>query len=137
MDLVLFCLHYFGTHCMCINTTGCPMILTPFNSDFSWHSKYNSTCYYNICPEYILSFKMKVIWSKSTTNRKLWLLEKIIQICLVRSCVFYIIENQKSLLLCTFQWRNRTKHNFKHNLLAIITFDRNGWFQSDKVHFKA
>ena len=44
--------------------------------------------------------------------------------------------NPKSIL-CTFQWRNRTKHNFKLNLLAIITFHRNGGFQADKVHFKA
>ncbi len=44
--------------------------------------------------------------------------------------------NQKSLL-CTFQWRNWTKHNFKLNLLVIITFDRSDGFQSDKVHVKA
>ena len=43
------------------------------------------------------------------------------EICLVRSCVFYPITKS---LLCIFQWRNRTKHNFKLNLLAIITFDR-------------
>ncbi len=31
--------------------------------------------------------------------------------------------NPKSLM-CTFQWRNRAKHNLKLNLLAIITFDK-------------
>ncbi len=36
--------------------------------------------------------------------------------------------NPKSFL-CTFQWRNRTKHNFKLNLLATITFDRRNRFQ--------
>ena len=40
-------------------------------------------------------------------------------------------------VLCTFQWRNRTEHNFQSNLLAIITLDRSDGFQSDKVHFKA
>ncbi len=44
--------------------------------------------------------------------------------------------NQKSLM-CTYQWRNRTKHNLKLNVLTIITFDRSGRCQSDKIHFKS
>ena len=40
-------------------------------------------------------------------------------------------------LMRTFQWRNRTKHNFVHNFIFIITFDRSDGFQSNKVDMKA
>ncbi len=38
--------------------------------------------------------------------------------------------------MCTFQWRNRTKHNFKLNHLAIETFDSSDGFQSDNFILK-
>ena len=52
--------------------------------------------------EEILSFRMKFIWSKSTTpsRSKVLIISKLtMEICLVRSCVFYHIENQSKIIM--------------------------------------
>ncbi len=50
--------------------------------------------------EEILSFKMKFIWSKSATPIKSYDYQNINHgIWLVRSCVFYPIENQSKIIV--------------------------------------
>ncbi len=93
-----------GVHTMwseLLSSTGCPnKMLTPFGSDLCNISTIFTHYYFNKCLKTILSFKMKFIWSKSTTPMKSYDYQKINHgICLVRSCVFYPIENQSKIIV--------------------------------------